>query len=66
MGCAMGLLALLLLSSWQNNATLKSTVRGRDAEMAKLLLKLFALQQGGEAVGGVAVPIWRHEAVGAS
>ena len=34
--------------------------------MAKLLLKLFALQKGGEAVGGVAVPIWRHEAVAAS
>ena len=34
--------------------------------MAKLVHKLFALQKGGEAVGGVAVPIWRHEAVAAS
>ena len=31
--------------------------------MAKLLLKLFALQKGVKALGGVAVPIWEHKAV---
>lgn len=41
LGCGVALLAALLLSSWQSNSNLRSSVRGRDAEMAKLLVKLF-------------------------
>ena len=43
--------------------SLKSTMHGWDSEMAKLLLKLFSLQKRGEAVGGVAVPIWQRKAL---